>query len=199
MRASTPRARPALILDRDGVINEDTGYVHRIDQCRFVEGIFDLAGAFATRGFAVVIATNQSGIGRGLYTERDFAELMAWMTGEFARRGVAVAGVYHCPDHPTEGIGAYRRENSWRKPAPGMLLQAARDHGLDLARSWTVGDKPRDIEAGRAANVGTLVLYDPATPAIGREGDCWIVPRLADIAALLAGGGGNAMRQERRP
>jgi D-glycero-D-manno-heptose 1,7-bisphosphate phosphatase len=191
----TPSARPALILDRDGVINEDTGYVHRADQCRFVDGIFDLAGAFAARGFAIIIATNQSGIGRGLYTEQDFAAFMAWMTAEFARRGVTVAGVYHCPDHPTAGIGAYRRESSWRKPAPGMLLQAARDHGLDLARSWTVGDKPRDIEAGRAAQVGTLVLYDPAAPALGREADYWIVPRLADIGALLVRA---AVRQEER-
>ena len=100
-----------LILDRDGVINEDSGYLHGIEECRFVDGIFDLTAAFAARGFAIVIASNQSGIGRGFYTEADFERLMAWMTGEFARRGVAVAGVYHCPDHPTEGVGRYRRAN----------------------------------------------------------------------------------------
>jgi D-glycero-D-manno-heptose 1,7-bisphosphate phosphatase len=183
--ATGPR-RPGLILDRDGVINDDTGYVHRVDQCRFVDGIFDVARAFAARGFGIVIATNQSGIGRGLYSEADFQTLMAWMRAEFAHRGVEIAGVYHCPDHPTEGIGAYRRESSWRKPAPGMLLQAARDHGLDLARSWTIGDKPRDIEAGRAAGVGTSVLLDPAVAAARRHGDHWIVPRLDDVVRLLA-------------
>ncbi len=181
----TPGGRPALILDRDGVINEDLVYVHRIDQCRFIDGIFDVARAFAERGFAIVIATNQSGIGRGLYTEGDFAQFMAWMTGEFARHGVEIAGVYHCPDHPTEGIGLYRRESDWRKPAPGMLLQAAADHGLDLARSWTIGDKPRDIEAGRAACVGTLILYDPALSSVVRRDDHWVVPRLGDVTALL--------------
>ena len=90
-----------LILDRDGVINEDSGYLHSIEECRFVDGIFELTAAFAARGFAIVIASNQSGIGRGFYTEAYFERLMAWMTGEFARAGVTIAGVYYCPDHPT--------------------------------------------------------------------------------------------------
>ncbi|HYM04338.1 MAG TPA: HAD family hydrolase, partial [Stellaceae bacterium] len=142
--------RRGLILDRDGVVNLDTGYLHRSEDCRFVDGIFETCAAFAARGFAIVIATNQSGIGRGLYGESEYAALMAWMSDEFLRHGVAVAAVYHCPDHPTEGVGAYRRDNSWRKPGPGMLLQAAADLSLDLARSWTIGDKSSDIAAGRA-------------------------------------------------
>jgi D-glycero-D-manno-heptose 1,7-bisphosphate phosphatase len=178
--------RRALILDRDGVINEDLDFVHRIDQCRFIDGIFAMAGAFAVRGFAVVIATNQSGIGRGLYSQDDFAALMAWMTDEFARHGVALAGVYHCPDHPTKGRGVYRRENAWRKPGPGMLLQAAADLSLDLAGSWSVGDRERDDAAARAAGVGTLVRYDAQAAAVERRGDLWVVPKLADVAALLA-------------
>src|SRR5216684_2491478 len=152
MSIATGRRR-GLILDRGGVINQDTGYVHRADQCCFVEGIFALTKAFAARGFAIIIATNQSGIGRGLYGEADFAALMGWMRGEFARHGVTIAAIYHSPDHPTEGVGEYRRESTWRKPGPGMILQAAADLSLDLARSWMVGDKPRDIEAGRAAGV----------------------------------------------
>jgi D-glycero-D-manno-heptose 1,7-bisphosphate phosphatase len=175
-----------LILDRDGVVNEDSGYLHRIEACRFVDGIFELTAAFAQRGFTIVIASNQSGIGRGYYTEADFEQLMAWMKAEFAGRGVTIAGVYHCPDHPTEGLGAYRRANPWRKPGPGMLLQAARDFGLDLGRSWTVGDQMSDIEAGRAAGVGTLVRYDPLAPAVSRCQDFWIVPRLGAVAELLA-------------
>lgn len=180
--------RPALILDRDGVINNDYGYVHRIEQCRFVDGVFDLALSFAARGFAIIITTNQAGIGRGFYTEQDFTVLMGWIEAEFARRGIAIAGVYHCPDHPTEGLGPYRRDNPWRKPGPGMLLQAAVDHDLDLARSWTIGDKPSDIEAGRAACVGTLVLYDAAAPSVARRDDYWVVPRLGDIVSLLPEG-----------
>ncbi|HTS90403.1 MAG TPA: HAD family hydrolase [Stellaceae bacterium] len=179
-------AKRALILDRDGVVNEDIGYLHRIEECRFVPGVFELVARFARAGFPTVITTNQAGIGRGLYGEEDFERLMAWMRLEFARRGTPIAAVYHCPDHPTEGIGHYRRANSWRKPGPGMFLQAAADLGLDLARSWTVGDKESDIEAGRAAGVGTLVRYDPLAPAVERCHDFWVVPRLADVAALLA-------------
>jgi D-glycero-D-manno-heptose 1,7-bisphosphate phosphatase len=175
-----------LILDRDGVVNEDTGFLHRIEDCRFVDGIFELTRGFAAQGFAIVIASNQSGIGRGYYTEADFEHLMAWMTGEFAGRGVVLTGVYHCPDHPTKGPGHHRRANSWRKPGPGMLLQAARDLNLDLARSWTVGDQMRDIEAGRAAGVGRLVRYDPLAPEVARCQDFWVVPRLQAVTELLA-------------
>jgi D-glycero-D-manno-heptose 1,7-bisphosphate phosphatase len=175
----------ALFLDRDGVINLDTGYLHKIEDCVFVDGIFELAVAFAERGFTIVVATNQAGIGRGYYGEAEFRTLMAWMGAEFARRGAAIDAVYHCPDHPTEGIGVYRRENPWRKPGPGMLLQAAQDHGLDLAASWLIGDKASDIEAGRAAGVGTLVLLQAGDQPVRRAGDHWVVPSLAAAAGLL--------------
>ena len=181
-----PSRKRALILDRDGVVNEDTGYLHRIEECRLVAGVFEMVAQFARAGFLTVIATNQSGIGRGFYGEEDYERLMAWIKSEFARRGTPIAAAYHCPDHPTEGIGRYRRANPWRKPDPGMLLQAAADLGLDLARSWTVGDKDSDIEAGRAAGVGTLVRYDPLAPKVERCQDFWVVPRLAEVAALLA-------------
>jgi D-glycero-D-manno-heptose 1,7-bisphosphate phosphatase len=175
-----------LILDRDGVVNEDSGYLHRIEECRFVEGIFELTAAFAQRRFTIVIASNQSGIGRGYFTQTDFERLMDWIKAEFSRRGVTIAGVYYCPDHPTEGVGRYRRANPWRKPAPGMLLQAAQDLDLDLARSWTVGDRMTDIEAGRAAGVGTLVRYDPLAPEVARCQDFWVVPRLKAVTELLS-------------
>ncbi|HUZ74934.1 MAG TPA: HAD family hydrolase [Stellaceae bacterium] len=183
MRHRDPR--PGLILDRDGVVNEDCGYLWRVSECRFVDGIFAMVKAFASRGFAVVIATNQAGIARGYYGEDDFHVLMNWMREEFRRRDVAIDAVYHCPYHPTEGIGDYRRASPRRKPAPGMLLQAAHDLGLDLARSWCVGDKATDIEAGRAAGVGTLVLFDPAECDTLRHGDHWIVPDLAAVTRLL--------------
>lgn len=190
MSLATAGRRRGLILDRDGVVNHDAGYVHRREECRFVDGIFEMTAAFAARGFAIVIATNQSGIGRGLYGEGEYAALMDWMRGEFARRGVTIARDYHCPDHPTEGIGPYRRENPWRKPGPGMILQAAADLSLDLARSWTVGDRDSDIAAGRAAGVGMLVRYDPLAPVVARRGDVWVVPRLGDVAKLLEAAAG---------
>ena len=187
-----PGLRPALILDRDGVVNHDGLFVHRIEDCRFVDGVFAMAAGFVAQGFAIVIATNQSGIGRGLYGEGDFATLMDWMRGEFAAHGAPIAGIYHCPDHPTEGRGAYRRDSDWRKPKPGMLLQAAADLRLDLARSWCIGDQMRDIEAGRAAGAGMLVLFDPATERVRRHEDYWVVPLLDCVLPLLS-------RQQRRP
>lgn len=177
--------RRGLLLDRDGVVNHDTGHVGRIADCRFVDGIFALTREFAARGFTIAILTNQSGIGRGYYTEDDFALLMGWMRDEFGRHGVEIAAVYHCPDHPTEGLGAYRRENPWRKPGPGMFLQAAADLSLDLARSWAIGDKLTDVAAGRAAGVGTLVLLDPAIDVARQDGDLWIAPDLAAVTELL--------------
>jgi D-glycero-D-manno-heptose 1,7-bisphosphate phosphatase len=174
-----------LILDRDGVINVDAGYVYRIEDCTFVDGIFEVADAFAQRGFTIVIASNQSGIGRGYYREGDFTHFMAWMKQQFVTRGIPIAATYHCPDHPTEGIEVYQRQNPWRKPGPGMFLQAAKDFSLNLRDSWCIGDKDTDIEAGRAAGVGNLVRFVPDAARVEWRGDFWIVPRLSDIIRLL--------------
>lgn len=150
--------RRALFLDRDGVINEDSGYTHRIEEFVFIDGIFDLARAAHQLDMALVVVTNQAGIGRGLYSEQDFQRLTTWMSTRFAEAGAPLARVLHCPYHPTEGVGEYRRESMFRKPGPGMLLQARDELGLDLPRSVLVGDKPSDIEAGRRAGVGTTLL-----------------------------------------
>jgi len=177
--------RRALILDRDGVINIDRGYLHQPEQCQFVDGIFDLARAFAQRGYLLVVATNQAGIGRGLYTEEDFQAFMSWMKAKFYAQGLEIAAVYHCPDHPTAGIGSYRRENDWRKPGPGMMLQAAKDLNLDLAECWLVGDKMSDIEAAEAAGVGTRILYDGAASSLENAGHFWRSPSLDGAVRLL--------------
>jgi D-glycero-D-manno-heptose 1,7-bisphosphate phosphatase len=154
----------ALFLDRDGVINEDTGYVHRPDQFVFRDGIFDLCRAAQARGFALVVVTNQAGIGRGHYTEADFHALTAWMLDRFAAEGVRFTGVEFCPDHPVHGIGPYRRDNPRRKPGPGMILDACRAHGLDPAASVMLGDRATDMQAALAAGVGTRLLL-PADAA----------------------------------
>jgi len=178
---------PGLILDRDGVINHDTGFLHRIEECRFVDGIFELAAAFRDRGFRLAIVTNQSGIGRGYFEAADFRRLMAWMLARFRDHGIVIEGVYHAPDHPTEGIGQHRRDTPWRKPGPGMLVQAIADLDLDPQRSWAIGDRPGDMAAAAAAGIGHRVLLAPAAsdPAQGRDG-CWTVSSLAAIVPLLA-------------
>jgi D-glycero-D-manno-heptose 1,7-bisphosphate phosphatase len=149
----------ALFLDRDGIINIDRGSIHRPDQFEFVPGIFQLARFWATKlRRPIVVVTNQSGIGRGYFDERAYAELTRWMCGRFAAENVAIARVYHCPYHPVHGIGEYRRDHPWRKPNPGMILQAIADLALDPARCVIVGDQMIDIEAGAAAGLGLRIL-----------------------------------------
>ncbi|MBV9636366.1 MAG: HAD family hydrolase [Methylobacteriaceae bacterium] len=161
-RATASRqTTPALFLDRDGVINVDSGFVHRVDQVEFVPGIFDLVG-FAARQLCwpVVVVTNQAGIGRGLFGEAEYQALTRWLQHEFEARAAPIACFYHCPYHPEHGIDRYRRDHPWRKPNPGMLLQAASDLTIDLARSVLIGDRPTDMAAGAAAGVGLLIGFD---------------------------------------
>lgn len=147
-----------MFLDRDGVINIDHGYVHRKEEFEFVDGIFDLVAAAKKAGYLVIIVTNQAGIGRGYYTELEFHNLMEWVLEQFAMKAAAIDKVYFCPDHPEYGIGKYRRNSHFRKPGPGMILQAAEELSVDLGRSIIVGDKTSDVEAGVAAGVGTSLL-----------------------------------------
>ena len=151
-------ARPAIFLDRDGVINQERDYVHKIDEFHFVDGVFDACREMSKAGYRLIIITNQAGIARGYYTEDEFHHLTKWMLDEFRRHGVEIDDVYYCPHHPVHGVGKYRRDCDCRKPAPGMILRAAKEHSLDLRRSVLVGDKVSDIEAGRAAGIGCCLL-----------------------------------------
>lgn len=150
----------ALFLDRDGVINVDYGYVHRVDQVEFTDGIFELCLAAQARGYLLIVVTNQAGIGRGLFSEADFHRLTEWMKSQFLLREIAITDVFFCPDHPEHGLGAYRRHSPMRKPGPGMLLAAAGRYDLDLSMSVLVGDKLSDVQAGVAAGVGRNVLLN---------------------------------------
>lgn len=143
----------AIFLDRDGIINIDKGYVYRIDDFEFCDGIFDICRHFNTLGYALIVVTNQSGIGRGYYSENDFNKVTHWMLESFRRNQVHITAVYHCPHRPDQ-------ECSCRKPRPGMLLQAAKEHRINLSKSWLIGDKKSDIEAAIAAGVGNTILID---------------------------------------
>lgn len=152
--------RRAAFIDRDGVINEELDYVHRIEDFHLLPGAVEGLRLLQDDGWALVVVTNQAGIGRGLYTEQQFHALTDHMRSTLAAGGVRLAGVYHCPHHPTAGIGDYRRDCACRKPRPGMLLQAADELGLDLASSVLVGDKESDLEAGQAAGCAAVVLAE---------------------------------------
>jgi D-glycero-D-manno-heptose 1,7-bisphosphate phosphatase len=177
----------ALFLDRDGVITVDDGYVHEPEHLRFVPGAVALCRAAWARGLALVVATNQSGIGRGLFTEAAYRRFTEALLARLAAEGVRLAAVYHCPYHPTEGIGAYRRDHPWRKPNPGMLLDAARALGLDLGASLLVGDGARDIVAARRAGIGTAIRIAARNAADRAEGgpDA-VLSSVVEAAAWLA-------------
>ena len=180
-----PPLRKALFLDRDGVINVDHGYVHRVEQFDFCPGITELIIYAVAAGYAVVVVTNQAGIGRGLYTEADFQKLNIWMLAELAKRGALIERIYHCPYHPDHGVGEYRRESPLRKPNPGMLLLAAQELGLDLSRSLIVGDHESDIQAGLRAGLAQTVLIDWSGSARPPTQASAVVHSLQAVTALL--------------
>ncbi len=143
----------ALFLDRDGVINVEKNYLHKIEDVEFIDGIFELCRHFEALGHLIIIVTNQSGIARGMYSEADFLKLSEWMIKKFKNKGVAITQIYHCPHHPE-----FSGECECRKPKPKMLLDAQVAYNIDMQHSILVGDSERDIEAAVAANVGEQVL-----------------------------------------
>ena len=154
----------AIFLDRDGVINYNYGYVYRQENFDFIDGIFDIAFSAHKLNYKLIIITNQSGIGRGYYTEEQFHHLTAWMCDQFSAAGSSIERVYYSPYHPTAGIGKYLKDDYSRKPNPGMILQAQKDFSIDLGSSILIGDKVSDIQAGVAAGVGTNLLFSEYHP-----------------------------------
>jgi D-glycero-D-manno-heptose 1,7-bisphosphate phosphatase len=167
--------RRAVLLGRDGVINTEVNYLWRPEDFAFVPGTPEALATLQADGWALVVVTNQSGIARGYYTEADYQRLTAHLHTLLAGHGVALDAVLHCPHLPDATVAAYRQDCGCRKPAPGMLLAAADQLGLDLAASVLVGDKASDLAAGRAAGVARLVLVqsghapDAAAQALADE------------------------------
>jgi D-glycero-D-manno-heptose 1,7-bisphosphate phosphatase len=145
--------RPALFLDRDGVINVDRGYVSRIEDFEWIEGAAEAIAAFNRQGWWVFVVTNQSGVAHGLYTEADMEALHAWMQAELEQLGARIDRIYHCPFHEQGSIKRYKKESYDRKPRPGMLIRAMTDYPVVRERSFLIGDKQADLEAAKAAGV----------------------------------------------
>ena len=141
----------ALFLDRDGVINVDTGYVGLSSEFVFTDGIFDALHSAQAKGYALIIVTNQSGISRGFYSEAAYSTLEAWMLAEFAKQDIQIFDVYHCPHGPEDGCCC-------RKPEPGMILEALHKHKLDPQNCWMVGDSERDILAAHRVGIENTIF-----------------------------------------
>jgi len=146
----------AVFVDRDGTINEESNYLFRKEDCRFIPGALEAIAQLNKAGFLVVVITNQSGIARGFYSEADLDLLHQYMASEIAAAGGMIDGWYFCPHHPD--YPAEGSECNCRKPLPGMIQRAALELGIDPASSWMIGDKLADVHAGVAAGCQTILV-----------------------------------------
>ena len=140
-----------IFLDRDGVVNQEVGYVYKTSAFKFIDGIFQACQYFQSHGYKMVIITNQSGISRGYYSENDFKILTEWMLKQFLIEDINILDVLHCPHGPESRC-------SCRKPSPGMLLRAKSLYNIDMQYSWMIGDKEEDIKTANAAGINNTIL-----------------------------------------
>lgn len=154
------RRKAAVFFDRDGVINIDHGYVHTPENFHWIQGAIEAVKLANDLGYLAILITNQAGIARGYYEEAAFRSLMDWVEEELRRHGAHFDAVYFCPHHPTAGQGEYRIQCDCRKPAPGLILRAAREWSIELENSFFIGDKESDLAAARAAEVAPVLFTD---------------------------------------
>ena len=150
--------RPAVFLDRDGVLNEERGYVHRIDEVVWIPGALDAVRRLHEAGFVLIVLTNQAGVARGFYSESDVQALHRWMADEVQRAGGHINAFYYAPTHPEGTVPHYAIEDPDRKPGTGMFERAIREHGIDPARSFMVGDKTSDLIPARQLEMTTVLV-----------------------------------------
>ncbi|NBV82634.1 HAD family hydrolase [bacterium] len=143
-----------LFLDRDGIINIDKGYTNKIDDFNFMPGIIQVCDAFQKNNFGIVVVTNQSGIGRGYYTEANFIELSNWMVTELETQGIQISAVYYCPHTPEANCNC-------RKPKAAMIADALATYGVSAHHSWMIGDKESDIDAATNAGIRNSIRIAP--------------------------------------
>lgn len=148
----------AVFLDRDGTICEEVGYLNSVQQMRLIPGSAEAIRRLNEQSFKVVVITNQSGIARGLIPEQNLANIHAEMIRQLREAGAFLDGIYYCPHHPSEGHPPYLQECNCRKPATGLLEQAALDLNLDFSSSYMVGDHFSDVECGKRIGAKTILL-----------------------------------------
>ena len=140
-----------IFLDRDGVINKEINYLHKIDDFEFIDGVFEACRYLMSLNYKIIVITNQSGIARGYYTTNDFQILTNWMIAQFKKNGVNILDIFHCPHLPDSNCMC-------RKPMPGMLFDAQYKYDIDMQNSWLIGDKKNDIIAANRAGITNTIL-----------------------------------------
>ena len=140
-----------IFLDRDGVINKEVGYLFRISDFEFIEGVFDACLYFHHLGYKIIIISNQSGIARGYYNKNDYLKLTEWMLSQFNNNGIKILDTFYCPHYPEENCEC-------RKPKPGMFIEAKDKYNIRMKDSWMIGDKETDIKAANLAGINNTIL-----------------------------------------
>ena len=140
-----------IFLDRDGVINKEIGYLYKIEDFQFINGVFEACQYFNQLGYQIIIVTNQSGISRGYYSESDFQIITRWMLSEFKINYINILDIFYCPHMPES-------ECNCRKPRPGMLIEAQNKYNINMEESWMIGDSERDIIAANSAGIKNTIL-----------------------------------------
>ena len=140
-----------IFLDRDGVINKEINYLHKIEDFEFIDGVFEACQFLQSLEYKIIVITNQSGISRGLYTKNDYQIITKWMVSQFMKNNISILDTFHCPHLPDSGCNC-------RKPKPGMLLNAKNKYDIDMNQSWMIGDKETDITAAISSGITNTIL-----------------------------------------
>ncbi|WP_448569880.1 D-glycero-alpha-D-manno-heptose-1,7-bisphosphate 7-phosphatase [Thalassotalea ganghwensis] len=174
----------AVFLARDGVINQMNGFISHPNQIQFIEGIFELCYEIQQKGYSLIIITNQPGVGRGLISEQQLDNVHQWMVNQFKRHQIKIEGIYYCPHHPTKGKGDFRKECDCRKPKPGLIIQAATKHNIELKQSIFIGDKLIDMQAAESSGIHNRILFAQYKEDF-KQVEAQFIQKLADASRFI--------------
>jgi D-glycero-D-manno-heptose 1,7-bisphosphate phosphatase len=176
----------AVFLDRDGTINVEKEYLHKIEDFAFIPGAPEAIKRLKDAGLLVIVVSNQSGIGRGYFDEQAVETLHEHIQAELAAYGTSIDAFYFCPHHPDKGVGEYKISCDCRKGSPGMLLQAAEEHDIDLSKSFMIGDKLADIEAGERAGCQSILVLTGYGEAAALDPKIASVKKCRDLSGAVS-------------
>lgn len=158
--------KKAVFLDRDGTINVEKNYLYKIEDFEFIDGVLKALRELSDAGFLLIIITNQSGIARGYYTEKDYGLLNSWLLETFAKNGIKISASYFCPHLPDASVERYRTICNCRKPNTGLFEQAVKDFNIDLKKSFAIGDKIRDLAICEKSDCKGFLIGNNEKPEI---------------------------------